>query len=315
MPKRPPNKAPAGVTLGTIADYHIKNIAYQMSIKPKFFMFCKKKITFASRFMKAINSISVIGSGNVATHLGLALQAAGDEVRGVYSRTESHAKRLAEALGGAVATDDLQRLPEADAYIFAVKDDALPDLAAEFAALHPHCEALVLHTAGSVPMDVLAKHFKNAGVLYPMQTLSRERKTSMADVHFFVEATNAAALGSITELALRLSPHVSPLDSAGRRTLHLAAVFASNFANHCYALAYELLREKGINPACLLPLIDETAHKAHELDPAEGQTGPAVRGDEAVMRRHEELLANKPEMRSLYRLMSASIAALQEKRK
>ena len=43
--------------------------------------------------------IVIIGSGNLATHLSLALSAAGEEIIQVFSRTEEHAKELAEKTG------------------------------------------------------------------------------------------------------------------------------------------------------------------------------------------------------------------------
>ena len=58
----------------------------------------------------------------------------------------------------------------------------------------------------------------------------------------------------------------------------------------------------------LLPLIDETAAKVHTLTPREAQTGPAVRGDNAVMQRHVAALAGTPELQELYRQISNLIA-------
>lgn len=66
----------------------------------------------------------------------------------------------------------------------------------------------------------------------------------------------------VEDLANELSDTVYPLDSAKRKKLHLAAVFANNFTNHCCTLAYHLLEKNGIAPTVLLPIIDETAQSS-----------------------------------------------------
>src|SRR5690606_6665386 len=72
--------------------------------------------------------IVMLGSGNVATHLGRALYGAGHSVLQVWSRNEAHAQELAEQLK-AEATDQLQNVTtEGDLYIISVLDDAIVPL-------------------------------------------------------------------------------------------------------------------------------------------------------------------------------------------
>ena len=89
--------------------------------------------------------VVIIGSGNVATSLahGLATRC---EVVQIYSRQLAHAQMLAEAVGCPLATDDLYSLvPDADAYIIAVRDDVISDVIAAV----PDNGALWVHTSGS----------------------------------------------------------------------------------------------------------------------------------------------------------------------
>lgn len=257
--------------------------------------------------MKQPVEICMLGAGNVATHLARALHDCGYIIKGVMSRTMAHAQELASSVDCPMATDSAKLLPEADVYIFSVKDDALPHLAQEIATCHPSCNSLMVHTAGSMPLSILSEHFSNAAVLYPMQTFSRNKAVNVSEVPFFIEGSNDEALRSISNIACHLSKHVTPLDTARRRILHLSAVFASNFSNHCYALAFQLLKEANINPQCLLPLIDETARKVHSISPQQAQTGPAVRWDEGVMASQAQLLASQPQLQQIYQLLSASI--------
>lgn len=50
----------------------------------------------------------------------------------------------------------------------------------------------------------------------------------------------------------------------------------------------------------MLPLIDETAKKVHEMKPKDAQTGPAVRYDENVISRQMQLLNGTPLNKEIY---------------
>ena len=112
---------------------------------------------------------------------------------------------------------------------------------------------------------------------------------------------------SIIALARSVSRHVSVMDSERRRQLHLAAVFACNFANHCYTLAADILERAGLDFSVMLPLVRETTEKLSAMHPREAQTGPAVRYDQTVIGRQSAMLADMELTRKIYELMSESI--------
>lgn len=249
-----------------------------------------------------------MGAGNLATRLGLALKAAGHETLQVFSRTAESADALA-ALLGCSSTCRLEEIDRsADVYMFSVKDSALEGLAEQIA---PEVgRALCLHTAGSMPMDVFRGHALRYGVLYPMQTFSRARAVDFKEIPCFVEASDDEALHAVKALAASVSDRVMEMTGEKRGRLHLAAVFACNFANHCYALSAGILEKCGIPFDVMLPLIDETARKVHDLSPRAAQTGPAVRFDENVMGRHTDMLEGCERVKRIYEMMSRSIHAL-----
>ena len=221
----------------------------------------------------------------------------------VYSRTLESVQALARLTKSEAVTDLQQVVRDADVYICAVKDDVLPTLLPTLCKGRE--EALFLHTAGSVPMDIFQPYARHYGVLYPMQTFSKERQLDFAEIPVFIEADSAATFSVVETIASSVSANVRPLSSDDRRYLHLSAVFACNFVNHCYDLAGTMLEEHGIPFDTLLPLIDETARKVHELSPREAQTGPAVRYDQEVIRRQADMLSGLS--RDIYELMSKSI--------
>ena len=246
------------------------------------------------------NSVLLVGAGNLATSLGVALCGAGIDVVGVWSRTEESARALGERLGTYYSCD-IHSLPQADVVIVSVADEALPQVLSSVAKLFP-C-SLIAHTAGSISIDALREAgCRRYGVFYPMQTFSRLRVVDFSTVSTFLEGCNSTALETLRSIASKLGGKVYDAPSEQRRYLHLAAVFACNFPNALYAMSAELLRRNGLPFEAMLPLIDETAAKVHSLHPKEAQTGPARRGDEAVMQSQRALLDD--ELLSVYNMLS-----------
>lgn len=252
--------------------------------------------------------IVLIGAGNLATHLGKALHAAGHDMVQVFSRTMQSAETLASLLDAEPLTDMAQVRDDADVYIFSVKDSALEQLISQLCGGE---KKVFLHTAGSMPMSVFRGKALHYGVLYPMQTFSKQREVDFSIIPCFIEANDEFALKQIEGLAGQISHRVFQLSSEDRKYLHLSAVFACNFANHCYAASQELLQQHGIPFDVMLPLIDETAAKVHGMTPKEAQTGPAVRYDENVIGKQIQLLENQPYFQKIYDCMSKSIHELE----
>lgn len=194
---------------------------------------------------------------------------------------------------------------ETDAYIIAVKDSALKEVAT--AATKDRETQVFFHTAGSMPLSTFQGMTRHYGVIYPMQSFSKERLVDFEEIPIFVEASDEKTMVVARQLTGSISAHVYELSSDDRQYLHLAAVFACNFANHCYAMAAEILEQHGMSFEMMLPLIDETARKVHQLHPLDAQTGPAVRYDENVIRHQAQLLLDHPDMKDLYERMSLHI--------
>ena len=108
--------------------------------------------------------IVLIGAGNVATHLGLALLDSGHEVVQVWSRTALSAYKLATTLGCDAVTDIGGVRTDADVYILSVTDDALPEIIPELCPLNAN--ALFLHTAGSVPMSCFEGYASSLSLIH-----------------------------------------------------------------------------------------------------------------------------------------------------
>lgn len=249
-------------------------------------------------------NIILLGSGNVATHFGEALVKAGHRVTQVYSRTYAHASRLAGRIGAEPVAELAALDRKADLYLIAVSDDAIGRLAAQ---LPSSLQGLVVHTAGSVGLDVLAQPQRRYGVMYPVQTFSLAKAVDFSKVPLALEGSDEQVYTQLEQIAVTLSGRTFACNSKQRLAIHVAAVFVCNFTNHLYAVGADLLDRHGLAFDLVRPLILETAQKVLTYQPREVQTGPAVRNDSGTMEKHLALLADRPELMSLYQLISARI--------
>lgn len=247
--------------------------------------------------------VVLIGSGNVATHLGTALYKSGHTILQVYSPTTLHAKRLAKSLKAEFTTEPSGLHPKADLYLIALRDEAI----GEILPFIPDKTALIAHTSGSVPLSIFPKLFTNCGVIYPLQTFSRDRKINIRSVPFCLESRNSSVNNRLAKFVSTLSDNIHWINSTERRSLHLAAVFANNFSNHMFVIAEEILRKSKLDFDLLRPLIAETAKKVQKHSPGEMQTGPARRGDSETIEKHLKELAKNPDYAKIYKLISQSI--------
>ena len=250
--------------------------------------------------------ISFMGAGRVAHHLAHVLSQHHQIVQ-IYSRTLATAQTLATQVK-ATATMNIEELnPEIDLVIIAVSDQAIASVISNVHQQLP--KVLIVHTSGSTDIEILAQIHARAGVFYPLQTFSLERQINWSDTPIFVEAKSEDDLVLLAELANQLSTRVYSYTSAQRLSLHLAAVFACNFSNYCYDMAKQIVDAQHVDFSLLYPLILETANKALHNDPKQMQTGPAMRGDQNILKMHEQMLqkAQREDLKNIYQLMSQQI--------
>ncbi len=164
------------------------------------------------------------------------------------------------------------------------------------------------HTAGSVPLAAIPAKFARRAVFYPMQTFTKGREVDFSIIPVFLETASSDLRPELEEFARKLSGTVVWATSAQRVKVHLAAVFACNFANHMYAVGERIVRSAGLDFDVLKPLIAETAAKACDArSPLDVQTGPAVRNDFATKALHCDLLSFDLRLKNIYSTISQSI--------
>jgi len=249
--------------------------------------------------------VVIVGAGRVAWHLGKRLRGKGVPVHQVINRTEERAQELARLIGADAKTNFSHINPETDWVLLAVKDDAIASVAETLQQYVPN--ALVTHTSGGTAGSVISPFFRRYGVFYPLQSFSFEHTPVWSKIPFCVDASAPEDLLFLKKTAKRIGNLVYHVNDEQRARLHVAAVFANNFANHCFAVAEKILDEQDLPFEMLHPLMEETVAKALQESPARMQTGPAARGDVETMRRHLLLLEAYPDLQKMYKLFSSSI--------
>ena len=227
-----------------------------------------------------INSIFIIGAGNVAFHLIAALKKE-VQIVGIHSKGIKNAKELS-TLYNIKLYKDLSSIPNCDLVLICTNDDAIYSLIEQ---IPTHLN--IAYTSGSIE---LPNSKKNIGVFYPLQTFSKNKTLDLSNVPFLIEANNEALLHKLNNLGQNISLKVVKADSSERKKIHLAAVFMNNFTNHMTYISSELMKKNNLEWELLLPLLRETISKIETSSPFESQTCPARRDDSSVIESHLNLL-------------------------
>ena len=256
--------------------------------------------------MESSHFVSFIGSGNLAWHLAPALDNAGFVVKEVYSPNPKHAEALTGRLYQAEVKASLDfSTSDSSVFIIATHDDAIQMIAQEI--ILPD-EAILVHTSGSQPLNLLQfAATSHLGVLYPLQTFTKNKKIHFKDIPIFVESSDEDTAYTLMQIAGAISSKVQKIGSEERKALHVAAVFASNFTNHMLTMAQDILQKNNLNFVWLIPLIRETIEKSLALGPENSQTGPARRGDLDVLDQQLEFLKEDATAAEIYKLISQHI--------
>lgn len=230
------------------------------------------------------------------------MQGAGHHIQQVFGRDAKKAGDLAKVLDAEPVDTAGKLTKNADLYLVAVSDRAIPAVLQKLQLP----QKPIAHTAGSVSLDTLRPFSASYGVLYPLQSL-KKGVTESPDIPILVDGSDKATKQLLLSLARSISPVVVEANDEQRLKLHLAAVFCNNFVNHIYVLMEQYCSREGLDFRLLIPLIQETGRRLDHSNPAQAQTGPAIREDSATLSRHLSLLETEPHLKELYQIFTQSI--------
>lgn len=238
--------------------------------------------------------VSIIGYGNVSSHLVKAFCNAGIEVTHILVRII--AKYQTERFN---FISNYAELPKNQLVIVCVPDDLV---ACVIQQIDESCS--VAYTSGAVHLSNFDER-KNVGVFYPLQTFTKGVEVDISSVPFFIESDSPSFGEELVQLAKTLSKNVKYANSDQRAKLHLAAVWVNNFTNHINFIAKDYLEAQQLDFDDLLPLLHETILKIEANSPYQSQTGPARRNDSTTIEKHLNMLPE--DRKKIYQAISESI--------
>ncbi len=243
--------------------------------------------------------ISILGAGNVATHLARQFIKHPDiQLQQMYNR---HIHKLKEFESTTEIIDKLEQLKPADIFIIALKDDVIGNVSQRLQTF----DNLIVHTSGSVSINALK--VKRKGVFYPFQTFSKNKAiNNFKTIPVLIEANNTKDISLLKTLGKILSDKVQIVNSEQRKALHIAGVFAANFVNHLYVEGAKILADNNLSFDLIKPLITEVAQKVQTMPPAQAQTGPAVRHDFNIIANHLNFIKDE-DQKKIYKTLTDSI--------
>ncbi len=253
---------------------------------------------------KKIKRIALIGAGNMATHLFSSLTGKVEIVQ-VYSRHIENARVLAAKSPDCAAICDIADIDRTvDMAIVAVSDSAIQEVADKLSKVlgEKTDKCVVVHTSGTTTATIAGKKMS---VLYPLQTFTKGVALDMKTVPFFIAADTEADTRAIRSIASLMSENILYIEREKLPKLHLAAVFACNFANRTWAIAEEILHDAGFDFSVMENIVRTTLDKALAVGAREGQTGPARRNDDNTINYHLAMLEG--ENAHIYSLLTQSI--------
>lgn len=240
--------------------------------------------------------LGILGGGRAAWAYGAAWKRIGWPLSGVWLRDDSHS-HIAELLG--TARMEMRDLAvDSELLLVAVSDRAI----AEVAASIPETDALVFHASGAL------LSLRDGFSLHPLKALPPVGAASDLEGTLLVfEGQHRRTAKLIAAAVGARFCEVAPEQKA---LYHAAAVFGSNYVAACLEIAQRLMTRAGVTnvredlAALALSALENWRHH----DDARRFTGPAARGDAAVLEQHRAALQDDAKVAELYELLAAEIA-------
>lgn len=251
-----------------------------------------------------ISKIVVLGAGNLAHSFISVIKNTDIEVLQIYNRHLDKAQELAKFVNAEAISNVEEISSNADAYFFLLSDTGIIEISKQ---INIDKNKILLHSAGSLSMDIFKGKTENYGVFYPFQTFSKEFPIDFTTAPICLEASNTTTLNSLKNFSQFLGCTSYDITEDQRTSIHLSGVFACNFMNHCIFLGEQILKNSNVDIELMHPLLEQSFKKALHIGAENAQTGPARRMDKVVIDRQLELLKNNEQMSGIYKMLTESI--------
>jgi predicted short-subunit dehydrogenase-like oxidoreductase (DUF2520 family) len=251
-----------------------------------------------------LRSLNLIGGGRVGRTLARLWHASRTfQVQDVLTTSSASAAQAVEFIGAGRPVSALAEMRAADLWMLAVPDREIAVAAMQLAqaaqdrGMKP---ALAWHCSGALSSATLA----------PLRALGWPVASAHCILSFAAPASavqqfagtpcglegDAPVLQTLQASFTAIGAECFTVAAQDKMLYHAAAVFATNFLPVLQVLANDLWRDSGV-PAAMLPrlsadLLRHAVENVMTLGPAAALTGPAARGDRALVQAQGEAVAH-----------------------
>jgi predicted short-subunit dehydrogenase-like oxidoreductase (DUF2520 family) len=272
-----------------------------------------------------LKTLNVIGCGRVGQTLAALLhQHSQVQVQDLYSRSFISAEQASRFVGAGKAVTELAEMRPADVWLLSVPDAQVDAVAQALS------EAQGVKLAGAIAFH--NSGYLSAAVLQPLQALGCHVASAHPVLNFASPETgvrqfagtpcglegDATAQAWLETVFTQIGGRCFQIATADKPLYHAAAVFSSNFTVVLQSIAQDAWQSAGVPSELLRPLTEallkSTVDNVLAMGPARALTGPAARGDAAVVQaQHQTVQTWNAPAGAVYALLSEFAVALKRK--
>lgn len=268
--------------------------------------------------MAAKPRIAIVGPGRLGRALALELKRAQYTISEIVFGSSAASKRkagdLARKVKAHASTTDRARL-DADLVWFCVPDREIASSSRQLASVVDWREKIAFHSSGALASDEL-KSLRQGGAavasVHPLMTFVTGSMPSLIGVPFAMEG-DAAAVRSARQIVRALGGEAFTIRKQYKAAYHAWGAFASPLLVAMLVTAEQLARKAGLSAVGarkkMLPIVRQTIANYGALGAAGAFSGPIVRGDAGIVRKHLQVARKVPEATQVY--LALARAALQ----
>jgi predicted short-subunit dehydrogenase-like oxidoreductase (DUF2520 family) len=257
--------------------------------------------------------ITIVGAGNLACALAVALHGAGYGIDQIVwhgsaaslSLSLQRARRLAREVGASDVSAVRAQI-RAEIVWFCVPDAAIAGAAASLARAADWSGKVALHSSGALTSDelvVLEKLGAAVASVHPLMTFVRGSRAPLAGVPCAVEG-NQKAVRAARAIVRDLRGRAFSIRKGQKQLYHAWGMFASPLLTALLAAGERVALAAGISRKHarerMLPILGQTLDNYARLGAPGSFSGPIARGDVATVGKHLKVLRKVSGAREVY---------------
>lgn len=259
--------------------------------------------------MESKPSISIIGRGAVGSALVDFFRQSDYSLRSVWGHRKeecflmSDEKEVKPNYSFPLSSSDLGEI-----VFIAVPDDKIAEVANQLSNRKIDWSRLsAVHLSGAKSSDILSSIKVKGGTvasMHPLQTFTKDDSDDrFGDIYISLEG-DEEVVEKLEEIVRDFGAYSFKLTPDQKRSMHIAAVFASNYLVSLMDVVDQIISKNGIENGLqiLAPIIRQTFSNIEEKGTEKSLSGPVKRGDLNTIKQHLSDLDDAPELtKKLYK--------------